>query len=94
MPDLMKYIYANFDVAKSKQYWTNLARKGLEFENSSEVARSTRNGSKCGHCEKKVGKRATIQCKTCFNLNLVECLSDISESFERLSSRKRFIYLQ
>ena len=35
---------------------------------------------KCADCHKFVGTRAAIQCEGCNNLNLIECLSNISEN--------------
>ena len=34
----------------------------------------------CGHCQKSIGSKIAIQCEGCKNLNLVECLSNISEN--------------
>ena len=81
MPVLMKYIHNNFDVTNSKLFWKNLAQKGLDMEEkASNVSKNTRSGSKCGHCQRKIGKKGTVQCRSCFNINLVECITDISES--------------
>ena len=81
LPDLIKHIYGKFDVDKSKTYWKNLAKKGLEWEmKNSNIAKNTRGETKCGHCEKKIGKKASIQCSVCNTMNIVECLTDISES--------------
>jgi hypothetical protein len=35
---------------------------------------------KCADCNKLVGARAAIQCEGCNNVNLIECLSSISEN--------------
>ena len=32
IPNLISYIYRNFDVKKCKKYWSDLAKKGLLFE--------------------------------------------------------------
>ena len=32
IPNLIQYVYKNFDVNKSKTYWKNLAKKGLDLE--------------------------------------------------------------
>ena len=78
----------------SKKYWGNLAKEGYiqEMNKETETVSEPRNKKavkkvnkvnkskhKCGHCQKLIGQKVALQCESCDNLNLVECLKDIEE---------------
>ena len=79
MPEIIDKINRNNDVEASKQYWSNLAKIGYleEVKKDKKVVKGSKN--KCGHCNKTIGQKVAIQCESCDNLNLVECLRDIEE---------------
>ena len=93
MPKFMDYLYSNFDVKGSKEYWGKLAHQGYVEQlkkGGAQPKNKTRFGrkntpqksnirSKCDHCNKLIGSKVAIQCDGCNNMNLVECLTCISD---------------
>ena len=86
MPVLLAKIYARNNVDEVKKYWTDLARKGYENEEKKDTAakknkmnKTKGSKAKCDHCMKIVGKKLVLQCKSCLNVNMEECLTNIEE---------------
>ena len=78
MPNLMRKIGDNNDIEKSKLFWKDLAEKGYNIEKKKDMKpKSSKVKPKCDHCNKQVGTKVALQCHSCSNLNLIECLSNL-----------------
>ena len=97
MPRFIDFLYQNFEVENTNDYWEHLAQTGFEHEmrkdgekakgkgkgkgkSSKNNPAKTKEKCGCGHCQKVIGSKIAIQCEGCSNMNLVECLSHISEN--------------
>ena len=89
LPEVIKRLFRENDIETSKSFWSGLAKEGYfqEVNKEKEIIKRkqgtemkiNRNEKpkKCGHCQKMIGKKVALQCISCNNMNLVECLKDI-----------------
>ena len=91
MPRFMEFLYRNFDVKATKEFWSNLAQQGYAEElkkggvkakakfGKTNTPQKVISKPKCDHCNKLIGTKVAVQCEACNTLTLVECLTCLSE---------------